>query len=517
MGVGVGVCGGSRALPFSAPCPRRPLGFRGPAKPSDFPQGPGWVFAQEPVPARHGTEGSPPSLASGRHRPPPAWSTSAFPEHPFSRKHGALPQGGGLLAPLGRLGGHRPRRAPSRASPVRQAASCLLPARSDPPWRARPGGGGAGGGGGAAGDQVLWALGGAPCCAREPRLSCTTHQRTKACCPAARPHPSPAHPTPPPCFWSPASAPRSCSSDPGLARSPPWAEHDRGLGRQDGGGSPSPEDRSARAQGRKGRPGSRGAAGARGQAGRAPGQGGRSPAWGAKALAPHRATLAPAPGPRAALPSPGSPPGGARSTWPGLSAAALHVRASGQPRPRPARLAPHLPPQPGFPSDRGSSPSLLRPAVGRSGGPLLWGSRSPPGPGPGPRPLASPGPCSPAFWACLSQAHLPGPAPPLTPSLRLTTRNPHPHSRTLQGSLWPQSHRPTAASTFPKPRHRSGEDPSPGGPWCREGLTAAALPQNCAPAHTHTHTHTHTLIRAQAQAHTHTTATHPPTAPCQTP
>ena len=153
MGVGVGVCGGSRALPFSAPCPRRPLGFRGPAKPSDFPQGPGWVFAQEPVPARHGTEGSPPSLASGRHRPPPAWSTSAFPGHPFSRKHGALPQGGGLLAPLGRLGGHRPRRAPSRATPVRQAASCLLPARSDPPWRARPGGGGGGGGGGRPGTR----------------------------------------------------------------------------------------------------------------------------------------------------------------------------------------------------------------------------------------------------------------------------------------------------------------------------------------------------------------------------
>ncbi|XP_047655184.1 basic proline-rich protein-like [Phacochoerus africanus] len=99
--------------------------------------------------------------------------------------------------------------------------------------------------------------------------------------PPSRPRPSPRFPP-----WHHRGGP-----GPGLCRSPPWAEYGRGLGRQGSRWSPSLQDTSAPAQGRKGRPGSRGAAEAKGQAGQAPGQGGAIPACGPEALSPHRSTL----------------------------------------------------------------------------------------------------------------------------------------------------------------------------------------------------------------------------------
>ena len=147
---------------------------------------------------------------------------------------------------------------------------------------------------------------------------------------------------------------------PGLSRSPPWAEYGRGLGRQGSRWSPSLQDTSAPAQGRKGRPGSRGAAEAKGQAGQAPGQGGAIPACGPEALSPHRSTLSRSP--RAPAQTPGTSPHPPTHTHTPPPTPGTHPRAltpstpppPPHPTPPPPRTPGHPPPLPSPPATRGA-------------------------------------------------------------------------------------------------------------------------------------------------------------------
>ena len=118
-----------------------------------------------------------------------------------------------------------------------------------------------------------------------------------------------------------------------------------------------------------------------------------------------------------------------------------------------------------------------------------------------PLPSTPPGPRTPTHT--LAPPHHPQPSPTLSDLARLPLASE------------PQTHSCLHLPEAPPPQRRG---PEPGGPMVQRGLDCRSIaPELRARAHTHTHTHTHTLIRAQAQAHTHTTATHPPTAPCQTP
>ena len=366
---------------------------------------------------------------------------------------------------------------------------------------------------------------------------------------------------------------------PGLSRSPPWAEYGRGLGRQGSRWSPSLQDTSAPAQGRKGRPGSRGAAEAKGQAGQAPGQGGAIPACGPEALSPHRSTLSrsprapaqtpgtsphppththtpprppghtPAPSPppplrphptppprppgrrdtpphspplqqRAALPSPGSPPGGARShpaaaPTPVTSAARLHLSASRQPRTRTSRVAHNITTRRCFYSGCGSTPGLGT-SICRRCGHLFCAPARLPGP---PRalsprllprlarclrlPLPSPPPAPRA-------PDPPRPAPPLTHALPRAPRNPHPHSRTSQCSLLPQATDPQrpppalSAATAAPPAAAAAAAASLPGRSVPPALPARpAPPQGLLPTcalHPH-HTRTSLVARQVLEAH----------------
>lgn len=255
---------------------------------------------------------------------------------------------------------------------------------------------------------------------------------------------------------------------------------------------------------------------ARDQAWQAAGQGGQIPVGSPKALCPPCAPLAPA----------------TRSThihqqstrWcllptlrgcPVLSAALLHLRAPGQHRPRPAQAAPNIHPQICFGSGWGSTPRLFT-STGCRWGPLLLASRL--SPGPGPPPLASPGPWSPAFLACLSPTHLPHPTP-LTP-LAL-----QPHSYTHSSSP-PSTLLPTLGPRKALAGLQAPEQPLPP-PSLRAAIAAersgdrgangaerpSPMQEGPSTSHTGTGTSTRTGTRAGTDSQTTTTThslTHPP-------